>query len=132
MDDLIAFLRARLDELEFSDWHARDCKTHQRMPANSPLGQAGKPMTCNCPVPEWLLAEVDAKRRILDLHHPDKHLENWYWDSRKCAECGHLWHRMTEPGTPPTVIGPETGCATVRLLALPYADHPDYREEWRL
>jgi hypothetical protein len=22
-------------------------------------------------------------------------------------------------------------CDTLKLLALPYADHPDYRDEWR-
>lgn len=24
------------------------------------------------------------------------------------------------------------GCATLRALAMPYADHPDYRQEWRV
>jgi hypothetical protein len=27
--------------------------------------------------------------------------------------------------------GPHYPCLTLRLLALPYADHADYRQEWR-
>ncbi len=77
-----------------------------------------------------VLAECEAKRRIVELHVPDRHLENWYWTQRKCSECGGQWHVITPFGKP-TDIGPEQGCATLRLLTLPYADHPDYRDEWR-
>ena len=80
--------------------------------------------------PSRVLAECEAKRRIVELHVPDRHLENWYWTQRKCAECGGLWHVIT-PFAKPTDIGPEQGCLTIRLLALPYADHADYREGWR-
>lgn len=56
-------------------------------------------------------AEVEAKRRILKAHaeHPDPYIAGF------CRTCGRT-------------DGP---CDTLRLLALPYADHPDYREEWR-
>lgn len=81
--------------------------------------------------PASVLARIAADRQILALHHPDRVLENWYWLERQCAECGHRWHRWI-PDTPPTVIGPETGCPTVRLLALPYADRPGFRDEWRV
>jgi len=49
------------------------------------------------------LAECEAKRRIVELfpNHPD-HSDGW----------GNAGGRVLE------------------LLALPYADHPDYREEW--
>jgi hypothetical protein len=33
-----------------------------------------------------------------------------------------------------TEVGPDAQgwpCQTLRLLALPYADHPDYRPEWK-
>jgi hypothetical protein len=81
--------------------------------------------------PARVLREVEAKREIVKLHGPDRRLENWYWTERKCTECGHLWHRIV-PGRPSTEIGPETGCATLRLLALPFAEHPDYQQEWNL
>jgi hypothetical protein len=50
-----------------------------------------------------VLAEVEAKRRMMELHD---HCDDWAY------------------GDPST-------CPELRLLALPYADHPDYREEWR-
>ena len=54
------------------------------------------------------MAEREAKRRIVELHHTAGR-------SGLCDEC----HSKVWP------------CPTLRLLALPYADHPDYREEWR-
>jgi hypothetical protein len=53
------------------------------------------------PPPARIHAECEAKRRIVGLH--------------PCDNCGAAF----DP------------CETLRLLALPYADHPDYREEWR-
>lgn len=32
---------------------------------------------------------------------------------------------------PCTDLGRDGYCRTAKLLALPYADHPDYRDEWR-
>ncbi len=76
-----------------------------------------------------LLAECTAKRAIVIRHRPDRQLENWYWSLRKCAECGHTWHRWINNDVP-TDIGPETGCHTLRALAFIYKDHPDYSQEW--
>lgn len=56
------------------------------------------------------LAECEAKRRIVE-EHPQFVSEGMSY----CETC----ERSTSP------------CNTLRLLALPYADHPDYREEWR-
>ncbi|WP_409186471.1 DUF6221 family protein [Amycolatopsis sp. VS8301801F10] len=66
-------------------------------------------------------AEIDAKRRIIDLHSPDS---DYLPDCKTCSCAGAL------AGTDciNTVKWP---CPTLLLLALPYADHPDYREEWR-
>lgn len=53
--------------------------------------------------PARVLAECEAKRRIVGYHSvPDPHDHG--------------------EGCP--------GCDTMRALALPYADHPDYRAEW--
>ena len=52
---------------------------------------------------ERLLAECDAKRRIV--------------------ERADLWKFDSSP------YGRESGLM-LRYLALPYADHPDYRQEW--
>lgn len=59
--------------------------------------------------PARVLAECDAKRRIVEWAAPV--LTNW-----------------------PTVglrYISDDGLDLLKILALPYADHPDYREEWR-
>ena len=62
--------------------------------------------------PARVLAEVDAKRRMLAIHHPYVPEPD-----QACLGCagGIVW----------------TDCPVLRLLALPYASHPDYRAEWR-
>ena len=56
-----------------------------------------------------MLAECEAKRLLVEAHGSND--PKWEGD---CPHCG--------------VHGP---CYTIRLVALPYADHPDYRDEWR-
>ena len=66
-------------------------------------------------IAEWdparVLREIDTKRRIIDEHT----LNGWV-----CSTC--------DDGEVPPQAFP---CPTLRLLALPYADRPGYREEWR-
>jgi hypothetical protein len=71
------------------------------------------------------LAECEAKRRIIELHHA---IEVRDWNPQGyCAECTDSgWVEAVDGAYP---VG--MPCRTLRLLALPYADHPDYREEWR-
>ncbi|PZG12957.1 hypothetical protein C1I95_24760 [Micromonospora craterilacus] len=57
------------------------------------------------------LAELDAARRILDLH-PNAGLRS---APESCGSCASY------PGP----------CDTLRLLALPHAGQPGYRDEWR-
>lgn len=72
--------------------------------------------------PARVLAEVEAKRRILDLHAPSA-------DGSECEYCSNLCHSGSGLWCPdPHAPYP---CETVRLLALPYADQPGYLEEWR-
>jgi hypothetical protein len=69
--------------------------------------------------PQRLLADVDAKRRILD--------ECAYWHEK-------LAQAATEPTSRPyPCLGEILDVVTpiLRALSLPYADHPGYREEWR-
>jgi hypothetical protein len=67
--------------------------------------------------PERVLAECEARRRIVGEHEARWITpENWW----ACDTCG-------TPGEY-DVMSP---CPTLRLLALPYADHQDHREEWR-
>ncbi|MFH9403281.1 DUF6221 family protein [Streptomyces sp. NPDC017638] len=144
MDELVQWLGEQLDEDEriaqeasgwlkpaahwsLDEWFGRETP-HSLIAQGSPrLPVAGGHFTAD-PVPTVqgehivrhdparVLHEIDAKRRLLELHAPDQ-ME--YVDGDVCMVCDV---RGEEPFYP---------CATVRLLALPYAGRPGYREEWR-
>jgi hypothetical protein len=59
--------------------------------------------------PARVLAECEAKRRIVKLHEID------WRDDRICGLCERNY---------------SFPCPTVRALTLPYADHPDFQQEW--
>jgi hypothetical protein len=72
-------------------------------------------------IPERVLAECEAKRRIVGEHQRTRRSQEYtyiegYIDP--CITCGQVRPRKYP-------------CATLRALALPYAAHPDYRKEWR-
>jgi hypothetical protein len=64
------------------------------------------------------LAEVEAKRRILDLHHETELESEPDHDpmGAGCAECGHF----------------DWPCETIRLLAQPYAGRDGWQEQWHV
>lgn len=69
--------------------------------------------------PARVLAEVDAKRQIVELHGPLKVEGDPFTGCTTCSwrdEMDELWVRWP--------------CPTLRLLVLPYSSHPDYRPEW--
>jgi hypothetical protein len=116
MDDLVQFLRARLDD------DAATATAAGGGPWTDEEGFADVDPWFELPAelanhalrhdPARVLAEVDAKRQILDgyaqLHTSRDRLHD---------TALHLQHH---------VLG-----SVVRLLALPYADHPDYQDAWR-
>ncbi|RZE89168.1 DUF6221 family protein [Streptomyces sp. SCA2-2] len=141
--DLIAFLRARLDEDEAVargttmplDWHQGpgddpDWTTSEMVLMWPPehhtpyeqdkhwRGLTAEPEGLAAHIarhdPARVLAEVEAKRQIVKAHG---RLDV----SEFCETCDG----------PSGIPGRPYGCTTVRLLALPYADHPDYRDAWR-
>ncbi|WP_051362653.1 DUF6221 family protein [Amycolatopsis thermoflava] len=112
-DDLIAFLRARLAALEARAEHLHEgqgCSAHSEFS----WGYEYNAQDCDCGEPQRVLAEVDAKRQIVE----------------RCigviAEQNNHLIGLDEVGGIPLAED------TLKLLALPYAEHPDYREEWRL
>jgi hypothetical protein len=70
--------------------------------------------------PARVLSECDAKRRLIELHSRDG-------GSGYCRLCEST--DPTETDGSHWVLYP---CRTLRSLALPYADRPGYREDWRL
>jgi hypothetical protein len=112
--DLLAFLRARLDE---------DADRIARNSSNSGLSDTGSYPDYQTHdnedtaaadnylaafTPRRMLAEVDAKRRIL-------------------TNCGVL---LLSPFAEETEYTRAIEHGIPRLLALPYTRHPDYRPEW--
>jgi hypothetical protein len=117
VEDLVKWLGAQLDEDEL--------EAERGYLKADPLPDYDgwdKSTTAGLPpaVAARVLREIDAKRQILDEHElvptaPGK--------EPGCAVC------VATPSWGPEVVsGP---CTTLRLLALPYADRPGYREEWR-
>lgn len=80
--------------------------------------------------PDRARREVEAKRRLVELHspaNPDAVPREGLpgWPDRPwlyCKTCG-----SGEPYEYPT----DWPCATLKLLALPFASQPGYRDEWR-
>jgi hypothetical protein len=126
MDDLIAFLRGRLDEREdglrkLAEKTATDSYSALEMSLHAEISilASAQPRPQSVPAAEqaaWqhMLAEVDAKRQIIDAY--ERAVEE--------ADPALAW---TSPEY--AVVAYEN---VLKLLALPFAGHPSYREEeWR-
>lgn len=129
MDDLTTFLRARLDEdaqvastASPGPWKANG--EHDEVLAvdgetvADGFALSGRQLRATVDHiarhdPPRVLREVEAKRRLVDWHTKDHDLLE---SSRPTIGC------RCYDGWP---------CTTLRLLALPYADHPDYRGGWK-
>jgi len=104
---LTEFLLARIAEDEARARPMWELKVRQRI-----IGVPIEPRSW--PTPDRVLAEVEAKRQIVHLHSgPD------YWKSPDFHLCVDS---MTD----------NDECETLHALAMPYADHPDFRDEWRV
>lgn len=136
-DGLVEFLRARLDEDEADAKRAvpgpwamvgepRDTTVFS-MPAGISVAHGWLRDLAHIARhdPARVLAEVAAKRRILDEldamphalddgHHECPMVEPTAWKDPRCT-CGQA----------------ELADRVLRLLALPYAGRPGYREEWQ-
>lgn len=133
MDDLIAFLRARLDDDERiaraatdGPWTIRSLGRHDLSTVVKGVellaqidGSRAASNSVHMAVhdPARVLAEVDAKRRILDAYEEvaAKFTESW----SAVVAYDRLAGAMNSLRR------------TIELLALPYADHPDYQDAWR-
>jgi hypothetical protein len=132
--DLVVWLRAQLDEDERvaraagvsasgSRWHVADrgaviVRGDDGMVVvfdeGSPSGEEAEHIARWDPA--RVLAEVDAKRRILDVHPGDDEVSGQVFCGDGIGLVGCKWAYP---------------CPTIRLLALPFADRPGYRAEWR-
>lgn len=136
MTDLIEFLRARLDEDEQVARAAADRDgEHWEVtgegdlvtpgtggsgyfgtgPWGGSLGETGTHIARHDPA--RALAEVDAKRRTVDWLAEDAAFD--MPAAKAQAASREEWYLVTLART------------TLKLLALPYVDHPDYRGDWQ-
>lgn len=134
MSDLVTFLRARLDE----DEQVARAATPGPWRAGEPYpdaGSVGAPSgnVCNETSdgfvelvdarhiarhdPARVLAEVEAKRKIMQAHAP-QHFGAGHVVCTVC-EAPFIGERDDWP------------CDTLRFLALPYRGHEDYQDAWR-
>jgi hypothetical protein len=70
--------------------------------------------------PDHVLADIAAKRAILDLHQPFS-LDTDPVTGCKTCSYRNQWDELQI----------QWPCPTVRLLASVYAEHPSYRREWK-
>lgn len=90
-----------------------------------------------CIEPSRALAEVESKRKLLDLifEHAarfDGHLACCH--DEEALRVG-FWPAMgdwdEDKPVPASCLGDQVALEGLRLLAMPYADHPDFKPEWR-
>ena len=72
-----------------------------------------------------VLRVIDAKRRLTNAHSRPHECIALTGSGERSVVDGQPWELWEPEHT--SDHGP---CVTLRLLALPYAAHPDYREEW--
>ncbi|MFE0036810.1 DUF6221 family protein [Streptomyces sp. NPDC059015] len=151
-DELVAFVRARLDERAAKARDAcegGDGRWRQEDPERYPgriVDQFGEAVVYDegCPTerqaahivagdPARVLREVEGKRRRLERHQPDRRRlalldeegGSTSFSFYVCIACTP--NRRIEYGQ--DVV--EWPCREVRDDAAVYADHPDYRQAWR-
>lgn len=121
MDDLVSFLKARLDEQKAAliayrdhragltpcvNWAGQDPEDYTEWDSCSEHIRTGNATNYGGSV-DYGMADIDAKRKLLD----------WLVEC-ELAVCASDWRSLDV-------------AAAIRALALPYADHDDYRDEWR-
>lgn len=121
MTDLIEFLRARLDEKEQRVLAPRArflFVPSLRDPSAPTPEEIATGTDLSEPDRRQALAEVEAMRKIIELHGPHER----YAD--ECRTCG-------APDSCGCAGGVDHPCDTLRYLASVHASHPEYDARWR-
>jgi hypothetical protein len=158
MDDLVTWLRAQLDDderaaraeltpaasisvsLGLSLWEARDVGGPEMPSVWEGTALIARDLADEHAqhIARWdpvrVLAEVDARRQILELHAGEhdcpKIMTGVYADdwpaSASWGKAGESWRHATNEH-----FEGDRPCPTLRAQGLPYADRDGYREEWR-
>jgi hypothetical protein len=136
--DLVAFLRERLDEDEAIARAAEGDPVFDGtgivIERNRARGFPDRIAGLISPVathiarhdPARVLADIAAKRAIVDEHAPDRPGD---WDCRVCAD-EETYDEDSEGNGSWTRSAKSAPCRTLRLLAAPYAGADSYRPGW--
>jgi hypothetical protein len=114
MDELIAFVTARLRECEVAAWRIHETS------ACAALDDLGSSTECDCGWPARVLREIAAKRAILGRHMPHQPA----FGGPACNWCSE------DVDDRPQIAKEPWPCPDVRSLAAVWSDHQDYRQEW--
>ncbi|MFE4867764.1 DUF6221 family protein [Streptomyces sp. NPDC056682] len=148
MDDLVQFMRDRLDveeqiarECTSGPWrNAPTARHHATASGRTEEAVFGSPRDEGATIVA-ATGESGNRRNLANAehiarHHPARVLAEVEAKRRICTDYEDAARTLAaaEPGTPPHDL--MTGATNMlkralQLLALPHADHPDYREEWR-
>lgn len=130
--DLLSFLRERLDEDKRRAHKMGHFNPEQ--PSRWPCPAAVGTGPCDCGQADRrarALREVEAKRRIIDLHPHVRFAEPpSYWRDIDCGEMREAFPGDERPYHQMEVYEPDWWCEHVRALASVYSGHPGYRQEW--
>lgn len=125
MSDLVAFLRARLDEDEAAAWSIHDVSKCDALLYEEDMAAAARrDPDCDCGRPDRERREVAAKRAILASLEEEKASRLALRDSMATEG-----NRSYQEGFADT-LG-ECLYRLRRQWAAVYSDHPDYDEAWR-
>ncbi|WP_422744313.1 DUF6221 family protein [Micromonospora sp. WMMD754] len=102
VDDLVTWMRQQLDDDERA--------ARAWLPLGNPAAADREHIARHDPA--RVLAEVDAKRRVIDV--------------LRGFEPNDEWSTQPDMG-----LRQNNAAGALRALALPYADRPGYRDEWR-
>lgn len=123
MDELTAFLKARWDDLERIAQDGKAACAHLDLCSDS--GGEWWEHFGHENGPDLVLADIAAKRQILAEHAP---ADFTAYGDQLCRRCVWADDEPQKDSLHHWVIYP---CLTLRLLAQPFAGHPDFREEWK-
>jgi len=132
MDDLVRFLRERLDEDERTArgvlWDGSGNALEWRLPFSATVEVGEEAFTTDDSAvadhivrhdPARVLAEVDAKRRALEQFE--------YWNQRAASEAPEHHQPGLDLGLLLDALNP-----ILMDLARPYAAHPDFKAWWKI
>lgn len=125
MTDVAAFLKDRLDELQ---WVAESVTADTAQDWDPPVWVQDDNYKHNTLIVDktWLFADVAAKRQIID-----EHANGWEgWEDPPTQEDIESAYcvRCEDRDRHDAMRWP---CRTLKLLALPYADHEGFDEAWK-